>query len=46
MRGETQSQFVAKLTHVLSFLVKKDFLGRVNFVTIGPKWKVFEKESR
>jgi hypothetical protein len=28
------------------FLVKKGFFwGRVNFVTIGPKWKVFEKES-
>ena len=36
-----------KLTHVLSFLVKKGFLGgRVNFVTIVPKWKVSGKDQR
>ena len=36
-----------KLTHVLSFLVKKDFFGeRVNFVTIVPKWKVSGKDQR
>jgi hypothetical protein len=32
----------------MSFLFSKKriFWGRVNFVIIGPKWKVFEKESR
>ena len=35
-----------KLTHVLSFLVKKGFFeGRVNFVTIVPKWKVSGKDQ-
>jgi len=36
-----------KLTHVLSFLVKKGFFGgKVNFVTIVPKWKVSGKDQR
>jgi hypothetical protein len=36
-----------KLTHVLSFLVKKGFFGgRINFVTIVPKWKVSGKDQR
>jgi len=39
MREEKQNAHSwQKLTHVLSFLVKKGFFGgRVNFETIGPK---------